>query len=144
MAFQVHSASPDELTVRLLHDLLRLRTDVFVVEQECPYPELDGHDLEPGTRHLWIEEQGKVIATLRLLAAADATTIGRVATHGDHRGRGLASALLQQALHVSGGPWQLSAQTYLQSWYEAAGFIVTGAEFLEDGIPHIPMSRPIS
>ena len=69
-----------ELTPFEVYDLCRLRVDVFVVEQECPYPELDGRDAEPGTVHVWFEEDGAVLATIRVLDDGDTRAIGRVAT----------------------------------------------------------------
>lgn len=140
-AITVNSTPAAELTVPLFHDLLRLRTDIFVVEQTCPYPELDGRDLDVGTVHLWIEEDNTIIATLRLLDDGESIRIGRVATHVDARRRGLAQLLVREVLETTGGPWVLSAQTYLQGWYERLGFVVDGLEFLEDGIAHVPMRR---
>ena len=143
--------SPDVRASRLadmgpvtLYALLRLRTDVFVVEQECAYPELDGRDVEPGTEHLWVEVDGEPVATLRILESDDgaAHRIGRVATHRDHRGRGYAAQLMEEALRrVGDGPVELEAQTYLERWYERFGFRRTGPDYLEDGIPHLPMRR---
>lgn len=131
-----------ELTTRQLHDLLRLRVDVFVVEQDCPYPELDGRDLQPGTTHLWVDSGGQVAATLRLLTEPDCHRIGRVATSVDHRGRGHAATLMNRALAVCDGPIELDAQTYLRDWYQRFGFAQNGDEFVEDGISHVPMRRP--
>lgn len=131
-----------ELTAAELYALLRLRVDVFVVEQECPYPELDGRDREPGTVHLWVEAGGEPVATLRLLDDGDAAAIGRVATATGHRGRGYAATLMRAALDRTGERRvRLSAQSYLRRWYEGFGFVVAGEEFLEDGIPHLPMVR---
>ena len=75
----------DVLSTRQLHDLIRLRIDVFVVEQTCAYAELDGRDLEPGTRHVWAEEAGAAVACLRVLDDGDARRIGRVCTRLDQR-----------------------------------------------------------
>lgn len=130
-----------ELGTVEFHDLLRLRIDVFVVEQECAYGELDGRDTEAGTRHLWIADDSGPCVYLRLLDDVDERRIGRVATRADARGQGLAGELVDHTIAASEGPWVLDAQTRLQGWYEAKGFSVTGAEFLEDGIPHIPMRR---
>jgi ElaA protein len=140
----VRAAALRELDPLTLHALLRLRVDVFVVEQECAYPELDGRDAEPGTLHLWVEADGAPVATLRVLAEGGGTAyrIGRVATHRDHRGRGYAAALLTEALRRTGDkPVDIDAQTYLERWYARFGFRRTGPDFLEDGIPHLPMRR---
>ncbi|MDQ3383618.1 MAG: GNAT family N-acetyltransferase [Actinomycetota bacterium] len=125
-----------------LYDLLRLRVDVFVVEQDCPYPELDGRDSEATTEHLWVEVDGQVAATLRVLAGPDCLLVGRVATAAGHRGRGYAAALVREAIDRI-GPHQirLGAQAYLERWYEQFGFVRCGADYLEDGIPHLPMMR---
>src|SRR5687767_7739245 len=102
-----------ELTPFELYGLCRLRVDVFVVEQECPYPELDGRDLEPATEHLWFEADGLPVATLRVLDDGGSRAIGRVATAAGWRGHGLAARLMAGAL----------------------------SGYVEDGIPHLPMQR---
>ena len=133
-----------------LYDLLRLRVDVFVVEQECAYPELDGRDVETDAVMLWAEEDDTVLATVRLLVdhaddgdgSADALRIGRVATAAAARGRGLAADLMRLALdRAEGRLVRLDAQAHLEGWYARFGFVVDGPGFLEDGIPHVPMSR---
>ncbi len=139
----VRSAAFDSLTPTLLYALLRLRVDVFVVEQECAYPELDGRDTEAGTRHLWVGDEEVVAGYLRLLTEPDGTRrIGRVCTAADSRGSGVAALLVDEALRLSAGhPVVLDAQTYLRGWYERLGFAVSGPDFVEDGIPHLPMRR---
>lgn len=140
----VRAATLRELDPLTLYALMRLRTDVFVVEQECAYPELDGRDAEPGTLHLWVEVGDEPVATLRVLEepGVAAYRIGRVATHRDHRGQGYAAALVTEALRrVGGAPVEIDAQTYLEGWYARFGFERTGPDFLEDGIPHLPMRR---
>jgi ElaA protein len=127
-----------------LYRILALRTDVFVVEQNCPYPELDGRDLEPAARQLWAaDDDGTVLATLRLLEDADGVSrIGRVATAKNARGGGHAAKLMEHALELAGArPVVLDAQTYLEGWYARFGFVRDGDEFVEDGIPHVPMRR---
>ncbi|MFG2166423.1 GNAT family N-acetyltransferase [Micromonospora chersina] len=143
MPVESHLASFDELDARTFHDLLRLRIDVFVVEQSCPYPELDGRDVEPGTRHLWLTRDGDVVAYLRILADPDGTArIGRVVVAPAARGAGLAGALMTEALAVVGGrPCVLEAQTHLVDFYAGHGFAVSGPGYVEDGIPHTPMRR---
>ncbi len=131
-----------ELTADQLHDILKLRVDVFVVEQECAYPELDGRDIEAGTRHIWIsDDNGRIAAYLRLLSDTEATRVGRIVTSPLHRRSGMAARLLDHVLGHYHGDLVLDAQTYLAGWYEDRGFVKTGPEFLEDGIPHIPMHR---
>ena len=143
MSPEVHAARLSDLDPLTLYGLLRLRTDVFVVEQECAYPELDGRDAEPGTEHLWVEVDGAPVATLRILRGT-AYRIGRVATHRDHRGRGYAVALVTEALRrIGDAPVDIDAQTYLEEWYGRFGFVRSGPDFLEDGIPHVPMRRKV-
>ena len=138
----IRDAAPAELDVTTLYNILRLRVDVFVVEQECAYPELDGRDLEPGARHLWAESSGEIVATLRMLDDGAAVRIGRVATAAGARSSGLAGRLMQRALELAGDrEVVLEAQSYLQGWYERFGFVRVGEEYVEDGIPHVPMRR---
>jgi ElaA protein len=137
---RIHTAAFDELDPRTAYLLWQLRERVFVVEQECPYLDLDGRDLEPGTRHLWAEEDGRPVAYLRLLEDAEGMRIGRVLVDVGHRGRGLAQQLMKAALDVvEGRPCRLDAQSYLVGWYRGLGFEPCGDEFVEDGIPHVPM-----
>ena len=136
-----------DLDAATLYDLLTLRIEVFVVEQTCPYPDLDGSDLLARTRHFWLEEKsGEVIATLRLIEGNPGGRrqfrIGRVCTRAAARGHGYATRLLQAALaDVGADPCALNAQTYLIDMYARHGFVVDGDEFCEDGIPHVPMRR---
>lgn len=123
-----------------LYGLLRLRVDVFVVEQQCPYPELDGRDTEPTARHHWIAEDGQVVACLRVLTEPDgAHRVGRLATAPSARGRGLAGHLLRSVLADLPRPVLLHAQAHVADWYARFGFARAGDNFLEDGIPHTPM-----
>ncbi len=140
----VQSAAWKQIDVATAYALLRLRVDVFVVEQQCPYPELDGRDTEPATRHLWLADAAGPTAYLRVLGEPDGgRRIGRVCTRLDTRGLGLAGALVEHALAASSGAaFVLDAQTHLRQWYERFGFAVDGEAFVEDGIPHVPMSRP--
>ena len=130
-----------ELSAGELHDILKLRVDVFVVEQACPYPEIDGRDNEATTRHVWTSDGRGLSAYARLLDDGDSRRIGRVATRVDARGAGLAGLLVEHLLTTSEGPWVIDAQTRLQDWYRAREFVVVGPEFVEDGIPHVPMRR---
>lgn len=138
----LHDTTGPELTAAQLHDILRLRVDVFVVEQKAAYPELDGRDLLPDTRHLWLEDAGSVLAYLRvLLDPGGIRRIGRVATAAHARGAGLAARLMDAALTVP-GEYVLDAQTYVQGFYARYGFVAEGDEYTDDdGIPHIRMRR---
>lgn len=136
----------DELDAPTLYAILRLRTDVFVVEQACPYPELDGRDLEPGTRHLWLgpaDDPTDPRTYLRVLAEPDgAARVGRVCTAPDARGTGLSRRLMAMAISLTGRrPVVLDAQSHLVGFYASFGFVVAGPQYVEDGIPHTPMLR---
>jgi ElaA protein len=126
-----------------LYALLRLRVDVFVVEQKCPYPELDGRDTEPGTLHLWLEHDGAPVAYLRIVEEPDGVArIGRVAVAGGARGNGYAGRLMEAALARLGDrPSVLAAQAHLVDLYARYGYRPDGPGFVEDGIPHVPMRR---
>jgi ElaA protein len=139
----VHVAAFGDLSSRTAYLLWQLRTDVFVVEQECAYRELDGRDLEPSTLHVWVEQNGEPVGYLRVLAESDdSRRIGRVCVSEQARGGGLAAALMRRALDEIGDRrCVLDAQSYLSDWYAQWGFTVTGPEFLDDGIPHVPMAR---
>ena len=138
----VHTAGITDLDAPTLYALLRLRVDVFVVEQNCAYPELDGRDVEPATRHLWTADDAGPTAYLRLLTEIEGHRIGRVCTRRDARGAGLAVHLMHAAVALCGpGPIVLDAQSRLGGWYERFGFAASGPEFVEDGIAHIPMRR---
>jgi ElaA protein len=141
VVFTVREALTASLDAHTLYRILQLRVDVFVVEQSCPYRDLDGRDLDPDTRQFWAESDGNVAATLRVLGDSDGRVrIGRVATGEPFRGRGLAAALMAAALAgTEPSDVVLNAQTYLSGWYERFGFRPAGPEFVEDGIPHVPM-----
>ncbi|MBB5071338.1 GNAT family N-acetyltransferase [Saccharopolyspora gloriosae] len=144
LATAVHRAYTADLDAEDFYRMLRLRVDVFVVEQSCPYPELDGRDLENSTRHFWIDSaDGYVLGYLRLLEDPDGTfRIGRVATAKEARGLGLGRKLMRAALaEIQRAPATLSAQTYALEFYRGFGFEPSGEEYLEDGIPHVDMHR---
>jgi len=132
----------DDLDARTAYEIWRLRQDVFIIEQACPYPDLDGRDLEPGTRHVVLREDGALLGCARVLDDGEVWRIGRVVLAAPARGRGLADVLMEATLEeVRGRDVVLDAQSPLAGWYERFGFTVTGPEFLDDGIPHLPMRR---
>lgn len=136
----IHAAHLTELSASTLYAILQLRSDVFVVEQNCVYLDMDGRDLEPTTLHLWIEDgQGSVAAALRILDDGSARSIGRVATRTDQRNHGFATVLMRRAIQLANPPVCLKAQEYLRRWYESFGFEASGESWIEDGIPHVPM-----
>ena len=137
----------DELTLDELYDILQLRNEVFIVEQNCIYQDLDGKDRSAW--HLMAVEDGKLVAYTRILPPGTSyndPSIGRVVTSTLKRRSGLGRELMKRSIDVCEKLFgktsiTLSAQMYLQSFYESLGFIITGEEYLEDGIPHIKMSR---
>ncbi|UTX53130.1 GNAT family N-acetyltransferase [Leucobacter aridicollis] len=153
----------DALPVRTFHNIARLRQEVFVVEQDCVYLDLDGRDMEPATEQFWVSWDATlstapgsavaadssapvVAATLRVLDEGEREpglrAIGRVVTSPDHRGKALAAALMEAVLAAHGDePLVLEAQSHLTGWYGKFGFEIAGDEYLEDGIPHTPMRR---
>ena len=142
----IHNESFADLAPDVLYALLKLRVDVFVVEQSCAYAELDGRDDEPGTRHLWVTagaNPSAPLAYLRVLTEPDGSMrIGRVATARKARGEGHATRLMVAALEIDpAAPTVLDAQSHLAAWYQRFGFEACGPEYLEDGIPHTPMRK---
>jgi ElaA protein len=135
-----------DLDTATLYQLLKLRVEVFVVEQKCAYPELDGLDLLTETRHFWLDDEGEVISTLRLLEEHDdgvkSFRIGRLCTSVPARGHGFTTRLLQAAIAEAGSATiRLNAQTYLVDMYAKHGFKPDGEEFDDDGIMHLPMRK---
>jgi len=138
----LREASFDDLDPGTLYEILRLRVDVFVVEQACAFGDLDGRDREPGCRHLWVARDGAVVGCLRLLPEPDgAVQIGRVVTHPSVRGDGVGARLMRAALDRIDGDSVLKSQSRVADWYAHFGFVVDGDEFLEDDILHVPMRR---
>lgn len=132
-----------ELSTRELYDLLRLRVDVFVVEQRCPYPELDGRD--QAALHVWLQDETGIQAYLRIMdrgVSSEYVSIGRVIAV--KRRQGLGSRILAEGVRLARerfGAEQiyLEAQVYAKSLYEKQGFRVISEPFPEDGIPHVKM-----
>ncbi len=139
----------DELDARLTYAVLALRSEVFVVEQECVYLDPDGADLDPGTRHLIARDGAEVAAYARLLApdeAHDVPRVGRVVVAPAWRGTGLGRTLMDQALEACARHWpgvavELGGQAHLVGFYASLGFEPVGEEYVEDGIPHRWMRR---
>ncbi|WP_110114379.1 GNAT family N-acetyltransferase [Bacillus sp. CGMCC 1.16541] len=135
----------DELTVHELYNILKERVNVFVVEQNCPYEEMDGKDL--ASYHLFKKQDNQVIAYLRVLpkgVSYKEASLGRIIVHPSYRGTGIGRELvtrglsfLNQELHET--TVKIQAQSYLQAFYESFGFKKISEEYLEDGIPHIDM-----
>ncbi len=137
----------DELSAREVYELMRLRSEVFVVEQRCVYLDADGAD--PHCWHLLGEDGGELQAYARLVPAglkfAEAS-IGRVVCDPATRGSGLGHALMREAVERVRALWgpvpiRIGAQAHLEGFYRQHGFVPDGAPYDEDGIPHIEMLR---
>jgi len=135
----------DALTTRQLHDLLQLRSAVFVVEQACAFQDIDGAD--PQALHLLGTYAGQLLAYARCFAPgikfAEAS-IGRVVTDPAQRGTGLGHALIRRALQAVADQWgqqpvRIGAQTRLAAFYAGHGFVDVNRPYVEDGIDHIEM-----
>ncbi|OOR26959.1 GNAT family N-acetyltransferase [Bacillus wiedmannii] len=135
----------DELTNIELYNLLKERTLVFVVEQNCPYPEVDGKD--PFSYHLFKEDDGEIIAYLRIVPAGvsyQEISIGRVFVKKEYRGQGIAEELLKKGLdfiqnELKEKTVKIQAQDYLRKFYSSFGFQTISQTYLEDNIPHVDM-----
>jgi len=130
-----------------LYDLLQLRSEIFVVEQDCVYQDLDGKD--KNALHVIGTKKDKIVAYTRIFKAGDylaQASIGRVVVLGEERKYGFGIDIMKasiKAIEVQFGETSiaLSAQTYLKRFYNSLGFIEKGGEYLEDGIPHVMMVR---
>lgn len=137
----LHSMRFEQLNTVELYELLRARVNVFVVEQTCPYPELDGIDYD--SLHVYYESEGKVLAYLRAFYKEPGVVqMGRVLTV--ERGTGLGGRLLSEGIREIKEKFEaqkiyIEAQTYAIGFYEREGFKLCSDEFLEDGIPHVKM-----
>ena len=131
-----------ELTTSELYEILKLRVDIFVVEQNCPYAELD--DLDQNALHIWIEDDG-IQAYLRVMdrgAHSEFVSIGRVVTRKRRQGYGLrilAEGVRAAEDYFNANKVYLEAQTYAKALYLKQGFRQISDEFILDGIPHIRM-----
>lgn len=135
----------DALTPRALYEILKLRVDVFVVEQKCPYPEIDGKDYN--AFQLRILDGERLAASLRVLPPegdGKPAKIGRVVVDADYRGYKLGQRLMREAIDFAQAKFpgiaiELGGQSHLQRFYGSFGFAVISDEYLEDGIPHVDM-----
>jgi ElaA protein len=135
----------DKLSADELYDILRLRSEIFVVEQNCVYNDLDG--LDKVAVHQFMRKDGEIIAYSRLLKPGtrfSEYSIGRVVVKQSERGTGLGIKMMEEAKLYIAGEWgatkiKISAQSYLQRFYENLGFEIVTEMYLEDGIPHFGM-----
>ena len=143
MSFQLKNFN--ELSNQQMYKILQQRTQVFVVEQNCPYLEVDGKD--EASLHLFKEVDGVIAAYCRLLPPGisyEEASIGRVLVHESFRGQGLAETMMKQAIQYIVETMQqptikIQAQSYLEKFYSSLGFEKISEEYLEDNIPHIDM-----
>ncbi len=134
-----------ELSLNELYDILRLRSEIFVVEQNCVYNDLDG--LDKVAVHQFLRKDGEIIAYSRLLKPGTRFpeySIGRVVVRQSERGTGLGNEMMEEAKKYIIKVWgatkiKISAQSYLQRFYENLGFEIVTEMYLEDGIPHYGM-----
>jgi ElaA protein len=137
-----------ELSIDELYELMQLRVDVFVVEQNCPYPELDGLDQE-AIHVLGYGQEGNLIAYSRILAAGvkfKEVSPGRIIVHPEYRGGEVGRLLIEKTLEVisqtyGNVPVKIAAQQPLSTYYGNFGFEICSSPYLEDGIPHVDMVR---
>lgn len=123
-----------------LYELLRLRAEVFVVEQNCVYQDLDG--IDPNATHVLGRLNGELVAVCRWFAHPRGMALGRIVTKGSVRRLGVGRALMNEAMKwLAGATVVMHAQAYLRDFYASYGFVVEGEGFLEDGIPHVLMVR---
>ena len=137
-----------ELDKEELYKFMQLRIEVFIVEQDCPYQDLD--DLDSQGTHIWIEEDGVVLTYLRLNPPGTRfkePSLGRIVTKETARSRGLAEIIINKALEIIDNdyvmPTRISAQSYLEDYYSKFGFVKCSEEYMEDNIPHIEMLRDV-
>ena len=146
MKFEHQVKSFQELSLEEFHDIIALRIQIFIIEQNCPYQEVDGKDKL--AHHLFFKnEMDEIIAVTRILPQGISyaeVAIGRVVVHEDYRGTGLGNQLMADSMNFVKDkygevPVRLSAQKHLENYYGNHGFKSTGKEYLEDGIPHVEM-----
>ena len=144
---EIYIKTFQELTTIELHDLLQLRSEVFVVEQDCVYQDIDGKDLK--ALHILGYKLGKIVAYTRCFAPGiyfEEAAIGRVVVEGSQRKYGYGHNIMEASIkaieqHYHSEAIKLSAQEYLIKFYEIHGFQQIGEGYLEDGIPHVAMLK---
>lgn len=137
----------DELTALEYHHIVALRTAIFVVEQDCPYLEVDHKDLK--SYHVWGEIDGETVAVVRIVepgVSYDELSIGRVAVHKKYRGTNVGNDLMKMSIafvekKLGKQTIRISAQEHLQKFYHRFNFKTVSEMYLEDDIPHVEMLR---
>lgn len=139
-----------ELSIEELYQILRLRSEVFVVEQDCVYQDLDNKDQI--SVHIFIKEKNEIVAYTRIFKSGDYyknPSIGRVVVSKKDRGKELGKKIMISSIdyiqeNLKGDKIELSAQKYLDKFYKDLGFYKIGEDYLEDGIPHQRMIKEIN
>ncbi|MFC4559946.1 GNAT family N-acetyltransferase [Virgibacillus kekensis] len=140
-----HIKTFQELSNEELYALMKIRVEVFVVEQECPYPELDDNDQQ--AIHYFYEENGRIVANVRILPSGSKykeVSIGRVLVAKEFRGKGFAKEIMNRAIDFIVNEWNekkifLQGQEHLKKFYSDLGFTQISDAYMDDGIPHIDM-----
>lgn len=135
----------NKLSLNKLYQSLQLRAEIFVVEQDCVYNDLDGNDEH--AHHLMVTDNNTVVAYARILPPGSRlkeASIGRLVVNKDYRFKGIAREIMQKAASWAFAKWkisciQISAQKYLKAFYGSLGYQIISDEYLEDGIPHLKM-----
>lgn len=136
----------EDLSLDEFHDIVQLRINIFVVEQNCPYPELDDKD-KIAYHFFGITDDGQIVAYTRIFEPGsyfNEAAIGRVVVHRDYRRNKIGFELMSRSIDEINNLFdspviRIGAQTHLQKFYESLGFISTGQNYIEDGIPHVYM-----
>lgn len=139
----IRAVAGDQLTAQDVHDIWKIRDQVFAFEQHVEDTDVDGRDLLAGTTHLWLADADGPTSYLRVYVGDDGVRhIGRVCTRKDQRGRGLSGQLVTEVSRLwDDEELQLNAQAYLQQWYSTFGYVRSGDNYMEAGIDHVPMLR---
>ena len=141
-----------ELNNHELYKIIQLRIEVFIIEQDCPFQDLD--NLDQISNHYWIEEEGTIISYLRVVPPANKSSerhqfkepsIGRIVTKQEYRKKGIAEFLINKAIDdialTHGLPIRIGAQCYLEEYYQKFGFVRASEDYLEDDILHLEMLK---
>lgn len=145
-SIKINCLAFDELDIHLLYDIMRLRQEIFVVEQDCPYLDADGVDLK--SHHVTLTTDNKLIAYTRIvppgISYEEYSSIGRVVTDAQYRINGIGTQIMSYSIKKTKALYpthsiKISSQVYIHKFYAQLGFEIVGEEYLEDGIPHIGM-----
>jgi len=135
----------EDLSSLELYEILKMRVEVFIVEQKCVYNDLDNED--KNCFHLIAKDKKEIVSYLRILKKSNQEiSFGRVLVSRNERGKGYAKKIIEEAMSFINKKWKektiiIQAQSYLQNFYESFGFVAISDEFLEDAIPHIWMKH---